>query len=1015
MFVSLSLLGSARLEGGDAAEELQPTKLSALLVYLAYAGRWVSRDELQGVLRGEDDLRASRGSLRLLLTRARRLPWAQGLEAEAQRLRWLVGTDTAQFQARVAAQDWRGAVQIYRAPLLQGWPPEGWPGFQEWLVAERSTLHALWWDAVVRYEDVLVGRGALDEAVQLLSRALAFEPLSEPVLQRYLHSAQLAGRRQEALGTFEAFATRLKAEMGLTPLPATLEIVEDLRRDEPPARPDAPALPRGHLPALEEVRPPRLVGRVDALSALRNASSPLVLVSGEPGVGKSRLLAEVFSGVRQVRCHEGLQNVPYLPLIEAVRAREQDLPDLGEYAPDLARLIPERQGEAPGPVVAETSAALGTEFEGKVRVFEALARVFAPEGVVVIDDLQWADPATLEWLVFMVGRGSVPIYGAFRNAEVTPALNGSLQAVAGQLTTIPLAPLSLSEVADLISMTIGTTGDGLNSASVGSQGLVLGGELAQELSAWLYPRSGGNPLVTLEWLRMLVQVGAYRVSRGHWQAQALALKQLEDLPMTPHLNDLVLRRAEHLSPEERRVLDLGSVLGGTLKVAHLAAVLGENQWQISDALARADRLGLLHGEQFAHDLVRQAILQDIPEAQRRFMHARVAATLEGTLDDLVVAEHAFQAGEETQAARLWLKTARESFGVQPGFEDEALRLYERIVALNLDIPEVSRAKGFLAVRLRVAGRVPEAKALIESVLRFSDDLESRIFALSEQTTMAYLDGDLETANQAIELAVSQVRTLDNPVLARSVKLMYVGNLHRQGRYEQALVIAQQMVQELRGERLTNRLLNWLGTLGVLLCDLGRFKEALPLYEEQLELAQVLNMPSEVVKASSDIIATLYDLGRIQEGLAQAEYALTLGEFIDSYPLRYHVALAHTKAGRLTEALEHALIVVRGSPSVSTRAHTYALLAEIHALAGRDGEAQATLNDGLTEVEPTSLIPPRAVMVIAALQFGSEQVIKRATPILNTLSEDNLPAYLLKDFRQAVQGRIQGHNDITSVT
>lgn len=993
MSLHLALLGTPFVLDGNRREDVPLVKPAYLLLYLGYAGEWVSRDELCEVFRGNEEAPASRSSVRLLLTRARQLSWAAGVEAEAQRLRWQVDTDVRGFRSALAAQDWRQAEAAYPAPLLRGLPTGGGgggglPGFHEWLDTERAALHAQWLGAALNREDELLHRGAFDEAARLLGRAMSFDPLSEDLLQRFLRACHLAGARDEALRAFEQFRARLTSQMGLTPLPGTLALVDALRRGEPPAplsgEPSAVRAPAA-LP-LDAVQPAALVGREEPLTQLRGAATPLALVEGEPGIGKTRLLAEAWPGIHPVRCQEGLTHVPYFPLFAAVRARLPDLPDLGDYAADLARFVPEVDLAGAAPPPAEEPAGEGAD-SGKVRLLEALARVFAPEGVVVIDDLHWADAATLEWLVFLARRGGVRLCGAYRPGEVGPGLREALHALHAETTVVSLAPLDAAGVAALVQA-------------------VTGPEVGRgEVGVWLAARSGGNPLFVLEWLRSLWQTGAYEAQEGGWHRSGVApLPDLGDFPLTPRLTGLVLRRADTLEAGDRRVLDLASVLGSPLRPADLARVLEHSEWAVGDALARAERLGLLRGAAFAHDVIRRAVYGALPEVRRRLMHGRVAQTLDGVLDDLVVAEHAQQAGDEAGAARRWVQAAKEAFGVRPGFEDEAVRLYERVVASGVRTPEWYRAHAYLAVRRRSAGRAGEARELIGAVLRGSGDPEARAIAHAEAATLAYMDGNLKEAASLVALAAQEAASLDDPELRREVLLMQVVVAQRSGEAADALQTAQDVVAGLRREALSHTTCNWLSLLGALLCDLGRFGEALALYREQLAAAQFLNLRSEQVKASSDVIATLHDLGRIQEGVALAEAALDLGHVSDSYPLRYHLALAYGRDGRLSEALAHAQAVWEGSPSVNMRAHACALLAELHAQAGPPGQVGAVLAAGLAQVEGCDILTARAVVVTAVVQFGPAELLERARPILAGIREEALPAYLRGDFARALAAR-----------
>ncbi|WP_424952235.1 ATP-binding protein [Deinococcus sp.] len=1010
MALHLSLLGLPQLQEGDNRSALPLIKPSYLLVHLALRGHWVSREELTHLLRSGDDEPASLGSLRLLLTRARRLEWAggtvaEGLETEPRRVRWQVATDVQRFRQAYAERHWAGATDLYLAPLLQGLPTVNLPGVQSWLDDERAELHQMWLNAVAEQQAALLDRGASGEAAQLLRRALSLDPLSEELLQRFVAASQQAGKREDALRAYERFAARLGSELGLKPTQTTLDLIGAVRRTGPPPGEEAPeGAARGASPGPAHSPGPArpLIGRLEQRRALLGARQGVVLLSGEPGQGKTRLLSEVWPQGRWIRCAEGLEQLPYVPLLNAARDHWPDPRDLGPYAADLARFIPELAPEVGQPGSARSGDWSGDlthdEESYKARLFEAFLRVFAEAGadpqppaghrrVLIVDDLQWADSGTLEWLRFAAERGA-RVYGAFRTGEVGAALKRTLAALGTTLKVIVLGPLSGGEVTALAS-----TAAPVANASVA-------------FFDWLHRSSGGNPLFVLEWLRALSVRDTGDLSGDDWQPPPD--HALEALRPPLLLSELALRRIGDLPALDRRVLDVASVLGSggsALTPSRLARVLELSEWTVSDALVRAGTRGLLRGEgeTFAHDLFRHALYSALSQPQRRFLHGKVAQLLEGDLDDLLVAEHAHLADDQTTAARLWFQVARFSFGVRRGFEDEASALYRRILTLEARPPEWYRACAFLAVRERVAGRAGEARRLTEVVVRESSDPLARAMSRAEGANLAYLGGDLAEATQLAQLAVQEAAALDDPGLARDMLLTQANIAHYRGEYHSALHIAQDVVRQQRQEALSHSHCTWLSTLAANLCALGRFEEALGHYREQLETARHLGLRAQQVTASSDIIATLHDLGRIQEGVPLAEAALDLGQFNDTFPLRYHLALAHSRAGQDPGALEHLLEVMR-SPSVNMRAHGYALLAEVYANMGRPVEAQQALQDGLTLAEGCDILTARAVVVIAVLQFASGPLLIRAAPLVEALRADPLPAYLEGDFWAALSAR-----------
>lgn len=135
-------------------------------------------------------------------------------------------------------------------------------------------------------------------------------------------------------------------------------------------------------------------------------------------------------------------------------------------------------------------------------------------------------------------------------------------------------------------------------------------------------------------------------------------------------------------------------------------------------------------------------------------------------------------------------------------------------------------------------------------------------------------------------------------------------------------------------------------------------------------------------------------------MALAEEALTLGAFEGSYPLRYHLALAYAKAGRVEDAFSHITVVLRESPSVNLRAHTYALLAEPHHPM-RPHESHMALDAGLALIEGSDILTARAVIAVAVLKYGSAAQRARTDPLLRAIDRVRLPAYLTEDVEAAL--------------
>jgi DNA-binding SARP family transcriptional activator len=208
--VTLCLLGAPVLRYGEEVLDLEVSRPSLLLFYLALQPSWSRRDELAFFLRPDVDRETGLQYLRKLLSGARRLPWAMGLEVEAERVRWRVETDVAQFWRAHGEGRWFEALELYRGPLLQGIETPFSPGLEAWLETERETLE--------------------------------HDPFNEDALVSLLRNAYLMGQREVALRAAQEFEAHLQREFGLALTPQLQELVEDIRLGRPLQR--RPATPR---------------------------------------------------------------------------------------------------------------------------------------------------------------------------------------------------------------------------------------------------------------------------------------------------------------------------------------------------------------------------------------------------------------------------------------------------------------------------------------------------------------------------------------------------------------------------------------------------------------------------------------------------------------------------------------------------------------------------------------------------------------------------------------------------
>jgi len=382
-----------------------------------------------------------------------------------------------------------------------------------------------------------------------------------------------------------------------------------------------------------------------ALGDAENGHGRLVLLAGEPGIGKTSVadaataLAEARGfAVLWGRCWESGGAPAYFPWLGVLSAMARELDDetlasvLGDGAPVLGEILPELRRRLPPP----SAGANPPPEEARFRVFRAIvaltreaARTRASGLVVVLDDIHAADRSSLLLLHFLARelRGSrLLVLATYRDVEArTDAETRDLVARIGREgTTLTLARLDSQAAAALVSA---------HASSV-----------TERVCDRILERAQGNPLFLEEMLRLLAEQGPDSIEAG----------------VVPHgVRDVIGRRLSRVSVGTRALLELGAVGGDEIDPVLLRAAAGEDAPRVSAALAEATDAGVLlsRGEKmrFAHALFREVLYRDLSPERRTALHASMALSLErssATPDALPhdeIAHHALEGPPELLA------------------------------------------------------------------------------------------------------------------------------------------------------------------------------------------------------------------------------------------------------------------------------------------------------------------------------------------------------------------------------
>jgi class 3 adenylate cyclase/tetratricopeptide (TPR) repeat protein len=420
-------------------------------------------------------------------------------------------------------------------------------------------------------------------------------------------------------------------------------------------------------PGLRVHSAPRFVGRGRERAWLARcleetlAGRPrVVLVSGEAGLGKTRLARELEAVARAAHVHvcrgrayEDLA-LPYLPFLEILREQLDDMPEAVRRAlgDDAERLLAVARGE-PVPTPASRLAPAGNSAETRIGLFVSLCRATLALArlrptLLVLDDLHWADEATIDQLahlVFALADAEDPVSLLVLGLHRVPAEGGPLGRTLARVAREPvfaaleLAGLDESEVTALVA------GLGVPRPS-------------RQLATSIHGATGGNPLFVEEVVHALQRRG-WIEERGGFQVTRAPVDELE-LPASPAA--AIEARSAALGERCRAALTTAAFLGDRCSVAALAAASGMPEDELLDLLDEARRHGLVRSEgelvEFAHPLVRHVLYTGPSTPRRRRLHRRIAESLElrhgaAARDHaLEIAHHLIRAGGESESAKL---------------------------------------------------------------------------------------------------------------------------------------------------------------------------------------------------------------------------------------------------------------------------------------------------------------------------------------------------------------------------
>ncbi len=650
--------------GDRAVAELNTARSQTLLAYLIlYRHSPQPRQRLAFHLWADSTETQARTNLRKELSYLRRnLPQADRfLRVESKTLQWLPTApfvaDVVEFENALSAAEaadgktaqsrLKQAIALYKGELLPGCE-------DEWILPERERLQQQYTRALEQLIDDLEAQQDYRAALGYAQQLLRVDSLNEATYCTLMRLYRGSGDRANALQVYHRCMTMLREELGIDPSITTRRLYEQLLQEDEPSIAESPAHSI-RLPSSASPRPAKLkssvlplVGRKHEWNLIQEwvstdtcDTSQLLLLIGEPGIGKTRLLEELRDTVPLAK--PPLRGIalwgrafaaelvrPYGIWIDALRS----VPLPADVPPELGFLLP----EVGQPVAAPPD---------RSHLFDAVVQLLAEWSsqtplIVILDDIQWMDEASSALLNYgtrLLSYLPVKFACTARSGELSQrvAISQVLQVLRREqrLKTIELQAFDRGSTAELIRIVKADRASNLSVETVDQ----------------VFTDSGGNPLFVLEIARALSQRGSTHTDHA------------------TNLEALIRDRLEKLEDTARDFLPWAAAFGRSFKPTTVAQVVDLPLSQMLTAIEQLEQQAIIRpgtgheiGYDFAHDIVRQVVYGQISQPRRQLVHLQIAHKLKqiSTPDQALigdVAHHAALGGDHELAASAALLAA----------------------------------------------------------------------------------------------------------------------------------------------------------------------------------------------------------------------------------------------------------------------------------------------------------------------------------------------------------------------
>lgn len=561
--------------------------------------------------------------------------------------------------------------------------------YEDWAMEAREEWGERRLAILSNLAECLALEGRYSEAIEACERALTLDEYRDELHRRLMLYHYCAGEQSLALRAYREYARMLKEELGAAPSPELVRLEEQIEKRDVPGVDEMRRYPKPRRPLRfpYSLSRTRFVGRdgeyawlAERLREMARGIGGAVAVEGEAGVGKTRL-AEEFLGyarsrgalVLSGRCYERELGAPLEPVLDAL-----------ESVPAMDDALT-TQVLDPGPGYQREA-----EPHDSARAYRALTRELVWESksddhdglILVVDDVQWADSATLDFLSYLARRirdERILLVFTYRR-EDAPGLSGWLHRLAGRraVATLSLDRLTLEDVTEMLAR--------MSSKAFGELSL---------LADFLHRESEGNAFYAVEYLRWLIEAGIVEIDSRR-RISGLDIERLREGVLPSGVRSLLEAWLDEVGEEAKGVLELAAVVGRGFDLGLLSRATARGEAETFGQIRPLMASGLVVETPeeayyyFSHDKLRQTLYEGIEGHRRRELHLRVAGALEEGGEPAELAHHYLRAKAWRPALESLVRAGRKA--EESYAWDSASKTYARALEVTEKLPDTEETR-----------------------------------------------------------------------------------------------------------------------------------------------------------------------------------------------------------------------------------------------------------------------------------------------------------------------------------